>query len=143
MRIVLRDYRTTEGRHAAQMDYSGPNPYPAGTESHDLWAKGFAGDDAAGAIPYICEIVPTQDLREGDVIINNGHKMTLGPIKSRVDESPRDPCMVYWSTAVVDQPGGAGDVIPLSWYGKDSEGHATWQIQGNHRAQWCRVIPEA
>lgn len=42
MTITIRDYRTKEGRAAASMGYTGPNPYEAGTDSARLWAEGFA-----------------------------------------------------------------------------------------------------
>ncbi len=41
MKIIIRDYRVNEGRYAAGIGYTGPNPYPECPDSAALWQKGF------------------------------------------------------------------------------------------------------
>jgi hypothetical protein len=49
MKVQIRDYRAKEGMAAFNLGYTGPNPYAAGSESAQIWAKGYAENKAASA----------------------------------------------------------------------------------------------
>ena len=93
------------------------------------------------------EVVPTSELREGDVVFNHGMRLRLGPVHV-YDEFPRLP--VYASVAVVEneEEAVAQGTVPRSWMHRDvfvngrwtRSPEATWTVQGNELARWTREV---
>ena len=79
------------------------------------------------------EIVPTSQLKTGDIIRNNGCLMEIGTINSRHAAYGT----VYWTAAKVWHR--ATETIPQGWFDRAPDGSRTWQVQGNDRASWLRV----
>jgi hypothetical protein len=89
------------------------------------------------------ETVNTWELNEGDVLFAYGSLMVCGPFEDEVTKYGKTPEYdskgARWCTAMITGHEPAG--IPLSWTGKTEDGlFRTWRIQGNTRANWCRVI---
>lgn len=82
-------------------------------------------------------LVKTSELKEGDIIRYYGHEIQIGTINHRVEDAEDPFGTVYWSRSVILNPDAGG--IPKSWMDRDDESRPTWSVQGNDRAQWCRI----
>jgi hypothetical protein len=82
-------------------------------------------------------IVPTSELREGDVIRLEGCLMRCGPIQlSEVHPKDHGGCR-YTMAKVIHR---YGPNIPPGWFHTDDEDSRYWQVQGNDLARWALVF---
>lgn len=87
------------------------------------------------------ELVTTGELREGDIIRNNGCLMHLGRFQElarRAGEPGHGHGNVRWSTGTVLLR--FNDTIPMGYFDRDdTRTQLLWQVQGNNLATWLRV----
>lgn len=126
----------------AAIEAAGP-PLPAD--------RAYPVQEPAPAMPVHRQYVPTSALREGDLVVNHGALLRLGPIHR--SPRPDEHGGVHWSIGVIlngDEMATAEAYVwvmadrrktpdgPRLYDGPDAI--RTWNIQGNDLARWCRIV---